>query len=415
MKSFRLHFLLLTAMAGLLASGAVLAQQEQGGGLLSPATASKLEDIHELMEQKSYAEAMEIGKELLESTKGREYENAVVKQTIAYVYIYQDDYQTAARYLKEALDMGVFAKHEWLSASMALGQVYVALEEYRKAIALLKPIVDGPEQENVPSTAFILVANSYAQLEQFRQALPYTKQAIAREDKPRENWYGLLLAIYFELGEYRNAAETLEIMVANWPQRKRYWTQLAQLYLELDREQQALSTLALAYKQGYLDQQSDLLTLAQLYLFQGVPYKAAQVLKQGLEDDIIEPTSRHYEYLANAYIDAKEYDEALVALGKAADKADDGKFYLRQAQIYASRQQWNEVIQAVDKATDKGLEDKDMGMAYLLQGMASVEEKKYDQALRSFRKARNYEKSREQAVQWIRYVEDDLMKIAQNY
>lgn len=398
---------------GIAFSHGVLAAQ--GGGLLSQRTHDTLSDIHELMEKEKYDEALQIGRKLLKNVEGSEYETAVVKQNLAYLYIYKEDYSAAARLLKEALELNVFADYEERSAVIALANVYLSLEQYQRAIDLMLPYVNGPKSDELPPSAFIIVASSYSQIEKYREALPYTKKAISMASSPNEDWYNLLLAIYFELGQYRNAAETLETMLTYWPERKRYWVQLSQIYIELDENEQALATLKLAYKQGMLEQESDLLNLVQLYMYQDVPYEAAKVLAKGMEEGNIEASARHYDVLANAYIQAREYDKAVVALGKAGEKSDDGSYYLRQAQLYASQQQWSQVVKAVDKATSADLDKEDMGTAYLLQGMAAVEDKKYQQALESFNKAADFENSKDQARQWITYVRNDLLSLAQNY
>lgn len=414
MRSLIRHFVVISlACAGLLLSSAAMAAK--GGGLLSQRTYDALQDIHELMEEEKYNQALSLGRELIAKVKGSEYETAVVKQNIAYIYIYKGEYETAASYLKEALALNVFADHEERSATIALANVYLSMEQYRQAINVMLPYVNSPDAGDLPPSAFIIVASSYAQLDQYREALPYAKKAISMSDSPSEDWYNLLLAIYFELNQYRNAAQTLETMITMWPQRNRYWVQLSQIYIELEENDKALSTLKLAYEQGMLEQESDLLNLVQLYMYQEVPYEAAKVLSKGLENGDIEPTAKHYDVLANAYIQAREYDKAVQALAKAGEKSDDGDYYLRQAQLYASQQQWSEVVKAVDKATSAKLDDEDMGTAYLLQGMAAVEDKKYDQALRSFNKAADFEKSEDQAEQWIRYVRNDLMNVATNY
>lgn len=390
------------------------AHAASGGGLLSQRTYDQLSDMHELLDKKQYEEALAIGMKLLEDVEGSEYETAVVKQNIAYIYIYQNKNELAARYLREAIAMDVFADHEKRGAYMALGQVYVLLEQYQKAVELLKPLVDSATKE-APGTIFIMLSQAYYQLGEYDNALPYVKEAIARSDTPKEDWYSLLLAIYFEKSQYRNMAELLETMIVYWPERAQYWQQLSSIYLELEENQKALNILALSYKQDMLKEESDWLMLAQLYLYREIPYKAAEVLTAGLEKDIIENTPDHYEALANALVIAREYEEAARILGKAASLSDTGELYLRQAQIYASQQKWNKVVEAVANAEDKGLKEENAGTAYLLQGMASVEEENYEQALRSFDKAKDYEKSEAQAKQWITYVRGDLMKLAQGY
>src|SRR5690606_6225874 len=182
-------------------------------------------------------------------------------------------------------------------------------------------------------------------------------------------------------------------------------------YLQLGEDDKALATLALAYRQGMLESEEHLLNLSRLYLMDEVPYKAAEVLDKAIADKTVNATADNLELLGMAWIQAREYERAVKVLGEAGAKSKDGKLYLRQARLYAALQNWDGVVTAVDKALEKGKLDK-LGDAYILQGMAAVEEEKYDQALKAFQKARGFEESEDQASQWITYVQNDLMKVA---
>ena len=58
--------------------------------------------------------------------------------------------------------------------------------------------------------------------------------------------------------------------------------QLAGMYLELDREGEALAVYDLAYSQNYLEESKDLVQYARLALNGNVSYKAATILEKGL-------------------------------------------------------------------------------------------------------------------------------------
>lgn len=402
------YLLTLSTLLMLIFAGQALAAS--GGGLLSQRAYDDLNDIHEMMDKKQYTEALTKANAMLKGgSANSEYEKAVTLQTIAYIYIYQDNYDQAARYLQQALNMDVFAEHEEEAATIALAQVYVSQDQYQKAIDVLEKYLKSGKE--LPPTAYILAATSYFSLEKAREALPYAKKAVQLSDAPRKDWYNLLLGIYYELNDYREAAKLLETMVAFWPDDKEFWRYLASIYLELEEDDKALATLALAYRQGMLEEESHLLNLSRLYLMDEVPYKAAEVLAKSLADKKVEATADNLELLSMAWTQAREYERAVEVLGEAGAKAEDGELYLRQARLYAALQNWNGVVSAVDKALKKGKLEKP-GAAYILQGMAAVEEEEYDQALKAFQKARGFEESEDQASQWITYVQTDLMRVA---
>lgn len=418
LSKYLLTFGLLLAVGSFVAmpqtAQAARPEKHEGGGLLSPRTASKLDDIRDLMSKKKFDEALQDANTLLGNV-GKDYEKAVVEQMIAYIYIYKEDFKQAAVYLKRALDRDSFSDYEIASATVALAQVYVQLERYQDAANLLEQWL--PQADEPPSSAYILLATSLAQMDQYKKALPYAKKAIALADQNKEgfheDWHTLLLSLYFQLEDYPNAAGELELLIAHKPSNKDYWKNLASVYQQMNEDKKALSTLAVAYKQGLLDNGDDQLRLAQLYMLNEEPYQAAQVLDKGLSSGKIEKTPRHYEYLANAYISAKSYEEAAKALGEGAQLDKDGEMWLRQAQVYAQIHDWNKVVQSVDHAMDKGgLEEP--GKAYILQGMAASEAKNVSAALKAFKKAESFKDSKDQAENWIRYVNEQVKPLVEN-
>lgn len=380
------------------------------GGLLSQPTFRRLTDINEFMAEKNYDEALAVANELLANVQGDDYEAAVVLRQIAYIYIYKEDYPTGLRYLEQALAKKAFGEAEEQSATIALAQLYLTEDKYQKVIELLNGYLKSGKE--LPPKAYILAAISYSSLNQYKQALPYAKKAVELSEEPRKDWHKLLLAIYFELHEYRNAADLLEVMIAYWPDEVEFWRNLASIYLELKEDAKALATLALAYEQDMLESEQNLLNLSRLYILYDAPYKAGKVVSTGIADKQIEATVKNLELLATAWTQAREYELAVEVLGEAGGKADDGEFYLQQARLYATMHQWDGVVTAVDNAMKKGSLEKP-GTAYILQGMAAVEEDEFDKALKAFTQAQKYEDSKEQAGEWIAYVRTDLMRVAQ--
>jgi len=61
----------------------------------------------------------------------------------------------------------------------------------------------------------------------------------------------------------------------------------------------------------------------------------------------------------------------------------------------------------VQKALDKG-NLKSTGKAYLLQGLAFSEQKKFQEAIASFRRAQQFEETRSQAAGWMEYVNEQI-------
>lgn len=365
-------------------------------------TARELEDVQEFFDQEKFREALEVLRELQESTKENEYEQAVTLQWIGYVYINLEEYETALTYLERALRLNALPKEPERAVIYTTAQIYSQLEQYQKTIDLMTDWFKTAE--NPPADAYLIVANAYAALEKWAPAYPYIKQAVQKSEKKIESWWQLKVTVEFELGKYAEAAESLEVLVANWP-KKRYWRMLAGVYMELENEAKALSSLASGYQQGVIDEESDLLNLARLYMMKEVPYQAGQLLEKEIATGNIEETKKNYELLSSAWIQAREYPKGIAALGKAAELAEDGELYLRQAQLFMNVVNYEGARKAAEKALEKGgLEEKEKGQAWLIRGSASAELKQFADAETAFNKARGYESTRRIATSWLQFI-----------
>jgi tetratricopeptide (TPR) repeat protein len=111
----------------------------------------------------------------------------------------------------------------------------------------------------------------------------------------------------------------------------------------------------------------------------------------------------NFMLLASAWQDAGEDERAVAALGEAAKAAKSGDAYLAQAQIFAGRHEWSAVLDTAKKAIAKGSLRRP-GRAWLLQGIAQVQNRQYDDGASSLREALKYDESRAQAEAWLRFL-----------
>ena len=227
-------------------------------------------------------------------------------------------------------------------------------------------------------------------------------------DEPEESWYQLKLAAHFELEQFSEAAKTLEILIQVWPDNKTYWIQLSQLYYRLERDAEALSMMALAYRRNMLKEQSDIMYLSNLYANSEVPFKAASVLQKGMEDGYVESNWQHWTIVADTWYAAEEMEKALSAYEKACEASDDGEIDLRRAYILVDMERWSEAAVAIEAALDKGgFNDLKTGDAYILLGMSEFNLGSYDKASAAWGHASKYPKVRKAAQQWMNYMREE--------
>ena len=337
----------------------------------------------------------------LQGMAGNAYETAVVKELYSDLAIARGDYATALGLLQPVVQQNVLPPGEQRSAQLTLAKLYVSANQYQPAVDLMRSWMGG--QENAPPDALITLAQAYAELGQCRQAIPYAKRAVDSASEPPEEWYQLLVACQYETRDYAGAAESLQGLLSRYPEQLQYWQQLGQSYVQLGDNSKALAVYVLMYRQGMIKQPQDYLTLASLYVQNNVPYQAAQVLQEGLQSGVLPATDTNYTLLASVWQDAGDTERAVAALGEAAKVSRTGDAYLAQAQIYAARHEWLSVIDTSKKALAKG-SLKRPGSAWLLQGLALVQNRQNDEGAAALREALKYDESRSQAEAWLRYL-----------
>ena len=198
----------------------------------------------------------------------------------------------------------------------------------------------------------------------------------------------------------------LETLVGLHP-RKAYWLQLSAVYAETGNYEKALATMVLAYEQGLLTEERELTHLAQLYLYNRIPYQATRVLERGIADGQIRGTVDSWRLLADAWLAARERAKAEKPLEQAASRAPNGDLYLRLARVQIENDEWTAARKSLTRAIEKG-GLADPGNAHLLLGIASARDSMWPEAGRAFQVAAGYDKTQKAAKDWLVEVEAEL-------
>jgi len=394
---------LLVLIFSLLAISPAYAADKEKAPAISPWLYKKLEKTEQLIAKKSYPKAEQKLQAILSDTKDKSYEQAIVLRSLSSVYALSGQYKKAAKIIARVIALKVLPKKQEQQAILNLGQLYMAVEQYSKAIQILEPWL--AKNANPDAQLSVLVANAYAQLKKYRKALPHVRRAIAITKKPVESWYQLNLALYYELESYSEAAKVLKKLIIIYPDKKEYWNQLASIYQQIKQYRKAVSIKHLAYKKGHIRSEKEILELVNLFLYVNSPYKAASILKQAIDHKKIARTSKNWETLANAWSMAKEFEKAIKSLELASNLNEKGRLYQQLGQIYVEQESWVKAIRSLNKALAKG-GIKNVGSAYLLLGMSYYEKGDIKRAKKSFLKAAKYSKNKKAARQWLNYIRE---------
>lgn len=369
-------------------------------GLISSGIFRKMHAVQNLIRGGQYGEA-QTQLAYLQGVTTSAYDAAVVRELFADMYIARGDYAAALSALQPVVQQNILPPSEQHSAQLTLAKLQVGNGQYQAGLDTMRSWMQG--QDNPPPDALITLAQAYAEVGQCRQAIPLAKRAVEAAADPQQEWFQLWISCQYDVHDYPGAAEALEATLSRFPDQVQYWEQLGQAYAQSGDDSKALAVYALMYRQGQIRQSQDYLNLASLYMRNGVPFQAAQVLQEGLTSGVLPATDANYALLAYAWQDAGDTEREVAALTDAVKVAKTGDPYLAQAQVYAARHEWFSVIDAGKKAIAKGGLRRP-GHAWLLVGVAQVQNRQFDDGVASLREALKYDDTRAQAEAWLRYL-----------
>ena len=400
MKTFRLAAAVAACLMGSIWIGAASAETILNQGEISSSLFRKMRTVQNQIRAGQYADAAN-QLSYLQGVATSNYEAAVVRELSADLYIARGDYPNALSALQPVVQQNLLQGAEQREAQLTLGKLLVANGQYQQGLDTLRNLVQG--QENAPADVLVAMAQAYAQLGQCRQAAPEVKRAIDVTAEPAPEWYQLQVSCLYQAHDYAGAADALQAALNRYPDQTQYWQQLGEAYAQSGDASKALAVYALMYRQGLVRQSQDYMNLTSLYMQNNLPYQAGQVLQEGLQSGTVAASEANYMLLASAWQDAGDMERAVAALGEAVKQSKSGDAYLLQAQIYTQRHEWFSAIDTAKKAIAKG-SLKRPGRAWLLQGIAQVQNRQYDEGTASLREAAKYDDARSQADAWLHFL-----------
>jgi tetratricopeptide (TPR) repeat protein len=330
-------------------------------------------------------------------------ERALVHRLKAYISYGAGEYEATIEHFQKVLDEEIMSVDADNRIRFNIAQLYASLQQWNDVIEALDSwfvYAESPEP-----LAYYLLGISHYQLGDVDLAIANTEKAVDLSEEPAEGWLQLLAALYIQKEDYASATPVLEELVVLFP-KKQYWVQLSLIYGARDDYRHSLAAQQVAYLQGFVTEDKELRRLARSYLYQGLPYPAAQVLNEAIEEGAIERDAAAYELLANSWIAAREYDRSLAPLRKAAELSDDGKLFVRLGQVHLQREEWDQAAERLREAVEKGGLEKP-GTAQLLLGIAYYNAQRVEPARSAFLRARQDTATREEAERWITHIENE--------
>lgn len=369
-------------------------------------THKRFSRIRELSDNDRLDKAFEVW-ERMDPSGLNSYERAMRWNLAAFLHHQQEDHGAIANAYGELLkesDIPLSLEQDtWYS----LARVEMVRERYDAAMDALNEWF--ALQEEPGADAYAMKAQLHYRQENWASSLTAINQAIQTRSQSdgevSKNWYLLKRGVLYQQEDYPGLARVLETLVREYPE-KSYLMQLSSVYGELGQPAKQLAVREAAYEKGYLEKGSELVGLAQLLASQDSPYKAAQVLREGIDQGRIEATTDNLERMGDNFLVAKEYDKAIDAFSQAASNTDSGKLHLRMAQIAADLGNWEDAEAYAATAVERGGFDR-LGRAHVVQGLALYHLERFSQSLQALKQGRRFDETQKMASQWHDYVQKE--------
>jgi tetratricopeptide (TPR) repeat protein len=370
----------------------------------------RIQKAQEMVDAKDYQGALKSLNSLYNPDKLTEYEQSNVLNYIGFVYYNMDDIANAIRTYERMVAIPSLEEQLRKQTTYTLAQLFTMEEDYTKALSTLDRWFQL--ETNPAPEPFILKAQNLYQVERYGEMIAPIESAMQVAEKRgkaiREDWYVLLNFAYYRQENYEKVRDIQKIMLVNWP-KKRYWFSLAGAYTELGEDENLINAYAAANDQQMLEKESELVTMAQLFMQREVPYKAGQLLETEMASGRVTKSAKNYRLLSQAWQLSMEDEKAIPALTEAARLSTDGELDVRLGNALLNTGKYAECVAAVEAGIRKGgLKSPDNAQISL--GMCQYNLHKYNSAITAFQTAGKTPRSRKISNQWINVIRAEIQR-----
>lgn len=367
-----------------------------------PEIVKEFQAIEALTAKSAYAEAAQRGQALLPRLKDSPAAKALLLRNLATLYGQQKHYPHSAALLQECLDLHALPAREVPKVLLELAQYSVAAQNYPKAEEALTTLI---QQDPDPKPDYyLMLVDMRTQSKRYAEAAAALERLIARTPEPKVEWYEMLLGLHHESRDLDACIRDLAALIEKSPDKPLYWQQLTGLYQEAKQDKKALAVRQLMYERGLPRSTDEIVQLAQMLRYQGLPGRAAEILQREIDRGGVDKTPRNLGLLADNWMEARELGKAAAALETSAALAPTGETLHRLGQIYSELRDWNKARLALTRALAKG-GLKNPGGAWLLLGMAHYRLDAKNDARAAFLQAKNTPAMTKTAQQWLEHIE----------
>jgi len=299
-------------------------------------------------------ETITLVNEIIASDKANAYDKSVAAQIGAQAAYGKDDSKLAKDYANKVLEFNGLDNNNHYQTMFFLAQLQMQDDQYTEALATIDKFF--AETKSQKPEELVVKGNILYRAERYADAIPFLKQAIEASPEPKNEWMQILMASYAEAGQNDAAVTLAEQLAAKNPADKKAQMNLASVYLQADKTDQAAGVLEKLRASGQLTDDREYRQLYSMYAnMDGREKDVISVINEGLQKGILKDDYQAQLALAQSYYYSEQIPQAIEAWKKAAPQSPNGETYLNLARVLWQEDRIPEAKQAAKSALDKGL------------------------------------------------------------
>ncbi|SDR13684.1 tetratricopeptide repeat protein [Pseudoxanthomonas sp. CF125] len=320
----------------------------------APKLQSKLQKLIDIYNKDDYAATRTQADELAANPAATDYDKAVAAQLASQAAYNLDDMPGTIAYLKQAVQLNALDNNSHYQLLYMLAGLQLQEDQLADGIATLDRYFAETKSQKPEELA--LKGQALYQQEKYAEAIPVLKQAIESSPEPKDNWQQLLMASYAEAGQAGEATQMAEKIAAKTPGDKKAQMNLASVYLQADKYDQAAAILEKLRSSGQMTDEKEYRQLYTTYAnMDGKEKEVIAVINDGMQKGVLKPDQQTYLALAQSYYYSDQIAPAIEAWQKAAPLSKDGETYLNLAKVLWQEDRIPEAKQAAKSALEKGV------------------------------------------------------------
>ncbi|PXF63719.1 tetratricopeptide repeat protein [Kangiella spongicola] len=378
--------------------------EKKVGSITSQSAFKKITAANEAYADGKHAESIALLNELI-AESGDKVAVGRGQYLLGVNYNAMERYNDAVRAFQKALNSGFLTPANAANIRMSIARVYMVQENYNEALKWMKQYFDNVIKP--PASSYAAYSQMFYQTEKFRESICPAYIAIQQGYSSKKGLYGILFGAHYKLNDLAGAEVIGEEMVELYADDKSAYNNLFAVYSRRGKQADMLALAELARMNGIWKSETNYKQLSALFSNNQTPRLAAERLKEGIEEGIVESTEDNWKRVADNYFYAKDLENAVKAYDKASGFTSSGKYDYKVAIMYQDRDNYKKAIERYKSAIRKGgLDKEDIGYAYMNLGVSQFRLGQESAAIATMERASKYPKVAKNAKAYIKYIGD---------